>query len=215
MPVYLINEYDTRVSGAPGQVNYLAENLSSVEFTHYLSGAWIHQTVIGALLHGFHEHIGHSYRQVEIGQGLRVYLGLYEPQDVGMIDVEYRHVGSAAHTALLYHISSGVKGSHEGDRAAGDSAGRTHPVLLRPESRKGEPCASPALVDHRGVLDGIKDGLHRVLNRYNEACRKLSQFAASVHQSRRVGQEFQVGHQLVEGVLPRGNVDLVIELKLG
>ena len=215
MPVYLVNEHNSRVSGAPGQVYYLLKHLPGVEFAHHLSGARVHQAVVGVLFHGFHEHIGHSYRQVEIGQGFRVYLGLYEPQDVGMVDVEYRHVGSAAHTALLYHISGGIKGSHEGDRAAGDSAGRTHPVLLRPESRKGEPCASPALVDHRGVLDGIKDGLHRVLNRYNEACRKLSQFAASVHQSRRVGQEFQVGHQLVESLLPRGNVCLLIELNLG
>ncbi len=48
------------------------------------------------------------------------------------------------------------------------------------------------------VLEGVEYAVHGVLDRQDEAGRELSQRPSRVHQSRRVGEEIQVDHHLVE-----------------
>ena len=86
-----------------------------------------------------------------------------------MIDIEYRHIGSAAHATLLYDIGGGIKCSHERNGTASNATGRAHSILFRSESRKGKTGASAAFMDQSGVFNCIKNGLHGILNRYDKA----------------------------------------------
>ena len=49
-------------------------------------------------------------------------------------------------------------------------------------------------MDQSGILYGIKDLIHAVLHRQDEAGGKLSQRTSGIHQSGGVWQEAQVGH---------------------
>ena len=63
--------------------------------------------------------------------------------------------------------------------------------LCGPHAREGEAGAAAALVDERGVLDGLEDGLHGVADGQDEAGGELAQLAAGVHQRGAVGQELE------------------------
>ena len=66
MPVYLVNKHDTRVTGAPGPINYFVEYLFGIKLTRHLSSSWVHQIVISVFLHRFHKVVCHGYREVKI-----------------------------------------------------------------------------------------------------------------------------------------------------
>ena len=82
---------------------------------------------------------------------------------------------------------------------ARDALRRAHLSRRPGRSReKREAGAAAGLVDERGVAHRAEDRLHRVLDRQDEARGELLQLAAGVHQRRRVRQELERGHQVVE-----------------
>ena len=98
----------------------------------------------------------------------------------------------APHAALLDDIGGGIESADEGDRAAGDAAGGTDPVLFRSQAGEGKAGAAAALMNQGGIFDGIENRFHGVFDRQDETGGKLSQFPAGVHQGGGVGQEFQL-----------------------
>ncbi len=132
-----------------------------------------------------------------------------------MRNVEDGHVGAPAHASLLDDIRGLIEHLHERKRAARHAACASDPVLLRPEVGEGEARSAAALVDESGVLDRVEDGLHGVLHGYHEAGGELPQLPAGVHQCRRVGQEVELSHRLVEALLPRRRIAGGAERELG
>jgi len=61
-------------------------------------------------------------------------------------------------------------------------------------------------VNERRVLDGVEDGIVRILHGQHEAGGKLLQVAAGVHERGRVGQKFQRSHHAVKLVRERGHI---------
>ena len=83
-----------------------------------------------------------------------------------------------------------------------------HAVALGTQAAEGEAGAAARLVDQRRVLDRVEDALHRVGDGEHEAGRELLERPAGVAQRRRVGQEAQRGHQIVEALLDRRDLRL-------
>ena len=83
----------------------------------------------------------------------------------------------------------------------GHAAGGAHIAVLGSQPGKGKAGAAAGLVDQGGIAQGAENALHAVLDRQHEAGRQLPQAPAGIHQGRGVGQEFELGHQLVEGLL--------------
>ena len=129
-------------------------------------------------------------------------LARYETHNIGVVYVQYCHISAASHPALLDDIGSGIKGSHEGNRAAGNATGGAHSILLRPQPREGEPSAAAALMDKSGIFHRIEDRFHGILYRQNEAGRELPQLSACIHQRGGIGQKLQIGHYPIESLFP-------------
>ena len=91
-----------------------------------------------------------------------------------MIHPQSGHIGPPAPATLLDHIRRGIEYAHEGDRPGGHSTRGPHHIIPGPESREGEACAPPALVDQSHVLEGIEYARQRVLHREDEASGQLS-----------------------------------------
>ncbi len=53
-------------------------------------------------------------------------------------------------------------------------------------------------MDEGGIFEGIKNAVHTVFNGKYKTGGQLSQFTARVHQSGRVGEKFEFGHQAVK-----------------
>ncbi|MBA7581142.1 hypothetical protein ES708_23044 [subsurface metagenome] len=79
---------------------------------------------------------------------------------------------------------------------------------------EGKAGAAAALMDEGGVLYRVEDRLHGITDGNDKAGRKLPQLPPGIHQGGGVGQEFQVGHELVEFVFPGLNVGLGVIAKL-
>ncbi len=157
-----VYEYDAGLAVVPCLFNDEPEGPSGADMARDRPVARILQREVLILLYGLHEFVGQGHGYVEIGEGRGVLLGADEGYDIGMIDIQYGHVGAASRTPLLDGLCGGVENVHEGDRSAGDACRGAHHVVARPQLRKGESGAAAALVDERHVLEGIEDLLHGV-----------------------------------------------------
>ena len=213
-----VQENQPRVPGLPSHFSQQVKNLFGVQPSGNLARAGVDQIVLLAFLHPFHKIGIDRYRYVEVDQGLAVFLGPDEPQDVGVVNPQDAHVGAAAGTALLHHVGGGIEGADETDRTAGDASGGADNVTLGPEPAEGEARPAPALVDQRRLLDLGEDLVKGVFNRQHETGRELLQLPAGVHQSRRVGQQLQSPHHVVKTVFGGLAFSLrcaVVEVRLG
>ena len=159
VPVDQVQEYQSWIAGLPGHFGYGFEQFFGVELAGDLPVSRVDQIEFLIGFDPLHEVFINGNRYIEVGQVLPVFLGLYELLHIGMVYVQDAHVGAAAGPALFHHVGGGVKGADEADRAAGDAAGGTDNVALRPEPAEGEPGASPAFVDQRGLLNLVEDGV--------------------------------------------------------
>ncbi|MPN29490.1 hypothetical protein SDC9_176943 [bioreactor metagenome] len=123
-----------------------------------------------------------------------------------MIDAEDAHVRAAPRAALLDGFGCNVEHAHKADGAAGNAACGADGRALLAQARKRKSGAAAGLMDQRGVLDRLEDGLHAVLHGQHEAGRELAERAAGVHQRRRIWQKAQRGHQLKKLVRRRLDV---------
>jgi len=106
---------------------------------------------------------------------LALLLGLAPDEllDVGVVDVEHDHLrGSACLAAGLDRARRRVGAAHEGDRAGGIAA-LGELLLGRAKLREVDARAGAAAEDDALAPDPVEDGLHRVLDREDEAGRAL------------------------------------------
>ena len=135
-----------------------------------------------------------------------------------MGDVEDAHIGTAAGTSLLDHIRSSVEGVDEAHRAGGDSTGGTNHVSFGAKPVEREAGTAAALVEQRRFFYPRKYGVQRIVHGKHKAGRELLQLPPGVHQSRRVGQEFQGCHdveELIFGGLPFHFRGPIVQVGLG
>src|ERR1051326_7078684 len=110
-----------------------------------------------------------SHGDQGVGLGFFFLLALDELDDVGMVDVEDDHLGSAARLAAgLDDAGEGVESFHEAQRAAGGaSAGES----LGRSAQWGKISAGAAapLEEHAFGLGEGEDGVERIFHRVDEA----------------------------------------------
>ena len=104
-------------------------------------------------------------------------------------------------TTLLNAFSGSIKGFHERNRTRSYTTGRSNGGTSRTQSGERESSTTTALMNQSSVPNGIEDPLHRILNRKNKTCRKLTQRATGIHDRGTVGEEIQVGHHVVKFIL--------------
>ena len=124
-----------------------------------------------------------------------------------MVDAQDTHIGPPAGASLLDRFGGHVEHPHKANRAAGHPAGGVDRASRRAQAGEREAGAAPRFVNQGGLLDRLKNGLHAVGHRQHEAGGQLAERPARVHQGRGVGQEFQAGHQAIELLLHRSQID--------
>ena len=90
-----------------------------------------------------------------------------------------------------------------------DTLCRADLIATRTQTREGEARPATGLVDQRRVAHRPEDRLHRVLDGQHEACGQLLQLTAGVHERRRVRQELERRHQVVEVARRLGDLGFV------
>ena len=121
-----------------------------------------------------------------------------------MSDGEDAHVGAAAGAALLDRLGGGVEHFEERDGAGRHAHRGADAVAAGTQAGEGEAGAAAGLVDDGGLLDRFEDAGDAVRHRQDEAGGELLDFAAGVHQRRRVGQEVEPLHEGEKTVFPLG-----------
>src|SRR5579864_1973414 len=111
--------------------------------------------------------VSHGYQGV--GLGFFFLLALDEFDDVGMVDVEDDHLGSAASlSAGLDDAGEGVESFHEAERAAGGAAtGKSFGGS--PQRGKIRARSAAPLEEHAFGLRESQDGVERIFDRVDEA----------------------------------------------
>ena len=149
------------------------------------SVSWeILEVVVRICLDRLHEIFRNGDRNVEIGDLPALLFAVDKLQDVRMIHLENAHIRAAARSSLFDGLRRGVKHLHKADRPGRHAAGRIDRAALCAQPRKREARSAAAFMNERRLFDGLKNRLHRILNREDKARRKLSQRTPGVHQRR-------------------------------
>lgn len=69
-------------------------------------------------------------------------------------------------------------------------------------------------MDKGRLLDGLKNGVHTVLHRQDEAGRKLPEGTPCVHQGGGIGEEFERSHHVVKFRFHRFQIGLLIKIPI-
>ena len=213
--VEAVEEDDARLAVLQARSTICSKTLRAGRVRPSLLVAGVDELVVGILLDRLHEGFGEADGDVEVGEDGLIPLAHDEIHDIGMVDAQDPHVGAAPGAALLDRLGGGVEDLHEGEGAAGDAAGRLDDVVGGTDAREGEAGAAAALVDEGGLLDRFEDLFHRVADRQDEAGGELAEFAAGIHQRRRIREEFEGGHQSVEFVGQSLGIDAGLEAEFG
>ena len=131
-----------------------------------------------------------------------------------MIHAQNPHIRAAAGAALLDSLRRHVKHPHKADRAARHAAGGVDRAAAGAQTGEGKAGAAAGLMDQRCLLDRLKNRLHTVLDRQNKAGGQLAERPAGVHQRGGIGQEFEIGHHVIELVFQRFHVGLRVVLRI-
>jgi hypothetical protein len=152
-PVDPVDEDESRVAHRPGRPDEETEDFAGLLRPVLPALVRVAYGIGAVLLEGTHELVGHGDGDVEIGQAPAVPL----------------HVGPTARPALLDGLGRGVDDPEERDRSRGDALGLSDEAP--PGTERAEIEAGPAafLVDEGRVLDGVEDGVHRILDGEDEA----------------------------------------------
>ena len=196
--VDLVDEYDPGVSGEVGGGHDLVPNVSGVQCMNGFFRPGVDQGVCCAVLDGLHETVGNGDGYVEILEMFRCVLGVYELQDVGVVDSEDSHVGAAACAALFDNVGCDVKRPDEADGAGGDAPRGADKVAFGAKAAEGESGAAAAFVYEGGLFDAFEDGVEGVVDGEDEACGELLESGACVHEGWGIGEEKEGYHQVSE-----------------
>jgi len=94
----------------------LIEHLAGLRGSLDLVVVGVDKLEVGILLESIHERLGHTDRDIEVGQLIVILLCRYEFQDVGVINSQNRHVGTPPESSLVDCVGGLVEDSHEGYR---------------------------------------------------------------------------------------------------
>ena len=217
---------DARVSAGPCRLGHLGEEFLGINSLDHAAIGACGQAELITVLDSAHEQIGDAHRvigvlvlnggdvlaaEIHVEAGilenadllLFADLGLDELLDIRMIDVEHDHLRCATCCATALDGAGGcVSAAHEGDRAGGGAAGGLEELLAGADTREVQACTRATLEDEALFLVPVEDGIHRVVNRENEAGADLLRGGgADVEPHRRVEAEHLVQQHVGELVL--------------
>src|SRR5689334_20508949 len=120
-------------------------------------------------------------------------------EDIRMADAHHSHVGAATYSTLLYDIGYLIDDVHERYGTRCCSMFGTDRGAVRPYHFVGHAGAAARLVDGGGDFCMVHDAGKRIWNLKDETSSELAVDAASVYETRSVGQEFALQHDLGHG----------------
>ena len=204
--VHAVQEHDAGFPVVPRHVHDEVKHLAGVLARHDGFIPRVDEVIFLVALHGFHKLLREAHGNVEVCDLGSILFALDKINDVRVIHAQDAHVCATARTALFDGLSRRVEHLHEADRAGGYTARGTHRCTGGPEPREGEARSAAALMDERRVLHRLKDLGHGIRHRQHEACGKLAERLACVHQRRRVWHEQELRHDLIKLVRKCGGI---------
>ena len=118
----------------------------------------------------------------------------------GWSQLQNPHVGPPPAPSLDDDAGGGIEDAHEGDGARGLALGRPDEIPPGAQVREAETRAAAGLVDLGHVVKGREDPVDGIPHGQDETGRELAQGRARVHEGRRVGQERELAHHVIEGL---------------
>ena len=221
-------ELHARVGALPRRLRDLAHEVAGLHRLDRLAGRDRLEVPVAVVDDGLHELVGDAHRvvrvlvldrvavlavevHVEAGVAQRARLALLdrlapdEVLDVGVVDVEDDHLGGAARLAArLDRAGRRVGAAHEAHRARRGAAA-LQVLLRRADPRQVDARARTALEDGPLFPVPVEDRVHRVVDREDEARRRLLRHAlhADVEPHRRVERGALVHEHVLELVAER------------
>jgi len=119
------------------------------------------QFEFGIVLDSFHERIGNRHRDVEVFQFTFLGFARNEFANVGVVDLQDRHIGTAAGSALRNLTESFVVHTQEAHWPSGNAGTRMDGCTFRTQAAEREPVAPSRLLDKGGIEECVENSIGR------------------------------------------------------
>src|SRR5689334_11801213 len=119
-----------------------------------------------------------------------VVLRVNKAKNVRMRYAHHAHVGSPSNAALLYDLGDLVDDVHERDWTGSRAVAKANACALRSEKFVGHSGSAACLMYESGKFRMVHDSGEGIRNGENKTSSELSSIASSIHEARRVGNEF-------------------------
>ena len=104
-------------------------------------------------------------------------------QNIGMVDAQNSHIGTAPLAPLLDGLGGGIEHRGKGERSRRNTLGGLDRGILGPQPGEGIACAAAGFVDQRAIADRRENTVHRIVDRQDKAGGELTEIGAGIHQT--------------------------------
>ena len=164
-----IKEDNPGISALPCLFNQQIENIAGTQAAAFLPSDRIDKSVILIFFNSLHEGFRDSHRKIEVVELPIFFFGTDEVQNIRMVHTQDAHIGATSGTSLLDLFGCRIEDAQERNRAGGNTTSGAYTGILGPQTGEGKASATTGLVDHRCILDGVKNFFNGVTNRQNKA----------------------------------------------